>query len=290
MSYTLRGRLETRLAAALLPFLVAAVLVADPARLVAARARRADARDRPRARRRALPPPAPLPARLARAPARAARARPDDGRRAAARAERRRSGRRSRSSPAPGSCSRCSRTPGCRCCGSAGPRTAASSAVPASILAAAAPVGAARGRRHGVGGRAADRPARGRRCTRARSSSTTRRRSSASREPIVRGGILITADDVTVRNVTVRGGEYGIEVDGRGQRRAGGRRRRGRRARRDQRPPQPGRDPRLHDPLAAGGLHAGDRHLVRLRPPAEPRRALHGRSAGSRGSSPTSRW
>ena len=31
---------------------------------------------------------------------------------------------------------------------------------------------------------------------------------------IVRGGILITADDVTVRNVTVRGGEHGIEVDG----------------------------------------------------------------------------
>ena len=31
---------------------------------------------------------------------------------------------------------------------------------------------------------------------------------------VVRGGILITADDVTVRNVTVRGGEYGIEVDG----------------------------------------------------------------------------
>jgi nitrous oxidase accessory protein NosD len=31
---------------------------------------------------------------------------------------------------------------------------------------------------------------------------------------IVRGGIVITADDVTVRNVTVRGGEYGIAVDG----------------------------------------------------------------------------
>jgi nitrous oxidase accessory protein NosD len=31
---------------------------------------------------------------------------------------------------------------------------------------------------------------------------------------IVRGGIVITADDVTVRNVTVQGGEYGIEVDG----------------------------------------------------------------------------
>jgi len=29
---------------------------------------------------------------------------------------------------------------------------------------------------------------------------------------IVRGGILVTADDVTVRNLTVRGGEYGIEV------------------------------------------------------------------------------
>jgi hypothetical protein len=31
---------------------------------------------------------------------------------------------------------------------------------------------------------------------------------------VVRGGILITADDVTVRNVTVRGGDFGIEVDG----------------------------------------------------------------------------
>jgi Right handed beta helix region len=31
---------------------------------------------------------------------------------------------------------------------------------------------------------------------------------------VVRGGIVITADDVTVRNVTVLGGEYGIEVDG----------------------------------------------------------------------------
>ena len=31
---------------------------------------------------------------------------------------------------------------------------------------------------------------------------------------IVRGGILITADDVTVRDLTVRGGDFGIEVDG----------------------------------------------------------------------------
>ena len=30
----------------------------------------------------------------------------------------------------------------------------------------------------------------------------------------MRGGILITADDVTVRDLTIRGGEYGIEVDG----------------------------------------------------------------------------
>jgi hypothetical protein len=30
---------------------------------------------------------------------------------------------------------------------------------------------------------------------------------------IVRGGIVITADDVTVRNLTVRGGEYGIDVE-----------------------------------------------------------------------------
>ena len=34
------------------------------------------------------------------------------------------------------------------------------------------------------------------------------------RGTIVEGGILITADDVTVQGVTVRGGEYGIEVDG----------------------------------------------------------------------------
>jgi hypothetical protein len=31
---------------------------------------------------------------------------------------------------------------------------------------------------------------------------------------VVRGGIVITADDVTVRNVVGRGGEHGIEVDG----------------------------------------------------------------------------
>ena len=49
--------------------------LADPAQVVAARAGRADARDRARARRGGLPPPAPLPAGLACAPARPARAR-----------------------------------------------------------------------------------------------------------------------------------------------------------------------------------------------------------------------
>ena len=34
------------------------------------------------------------------------------------------------------------------------------------------------------------------------------------RGTVVKGGIVITADDVTVRGVTVSGGEYGIEVDG----------------------------------------------------------------------------
>ena len=94
---------------------------------------------------------------------------------------------------------------------------------------------------------------------------------------IVRGGIVITADDVTVRNVTVRGGENGIDVDDADSVELEDVVVEGARARRDPRPPQPGRDPRLHDPLAAGRLHAGDRHLVRLRPEAEPRRALHDR-------------
>ena len=59
----------------------------DPAQVVAARARRADARDRPCARRDGLPPPAALPARLGGAPARPARAGADDGRGAAAGSE-----------------------------------------------------------------------------------------------------------------------------------------------------------------------------------------------------------
>ena len=66
MSYTLRGRIESRLAStvpALLLALGAAPLVGD-------RARRADARARPRPRRGRLPPRAAVPAGLARAAAR----------------------------------------------------------------------------------------------------------------------------------------------------------------------------------------------------------------------------
>ena len=106
---------------------------------------------------------------------------------------------------------------------------------------------------------------------------------------VVEGGIVITADDVTVRDVTVRGGEHGIDVDNARERRARARRRRGRRARRDPRPPRPGRDPRLRDPLAA--------RAPSCRGSTSPSASTCGRassraapsSAGSRASSPTSR-
>ena len=81
---------------------------------------------------------------------------------------------------------------------------------------------------------------------------------------VVRGGILITADDVTLRDLTVRGGEYGIEVRDAESVEIDGVSRGGGRARRDQRPPERGRDPRLRDSLAAWGADSGDRHLVRL--------------------------
>ena len=101
---------------------------------------------------------------------------------------------------------------------------------------------------------------------------------------------MITADDVTVRNVTVRGGEYGIEVDSadsveledvvvEGAELDGIHVRRGQVEIRD-----------CTIRSLPERLHAGDRHLVRLRPEAEPRRALHASSAGSRASSPTSPW
>ena len=84
------------------------------------------------------------------------------------------------------------------------PRTAASSAARAGRSSAAAPLRPARRARDGLGGAAADRAARGR-----RPPGPARPRPRAdgrSGEPgtVVRGGIVITADDVTVRGVTVR--------------------------------------------------------------------------------------
>ena len=79
MSYTLRGRVETRLAAAVLPVLVAAVLAPIlhkwwPLELAGLMLGIGLV-----ARRDGLPPPAALPARLGGAAARPARAGPDDG-------------------------------------------------------------------------------------------------------------------------------------------------------------------------------------------------------------------
>ena len=108
---------------------------------------------------------------------------------------------------------------------------------------------------------------------------------------IVRGGILITADDVTVRNVTVRGGEYGIEVDGaesveledvvvEGAELDGINVRRGQVEIRD-----------CTIRSLPGRLHAGDRHLVRLRP--RSRASSSGCTVdrrAARASSPISPW
>ena len=99
---------------------------------------------------------------------------------------------------------------------------------------------------------------------------------------IVRGGIVVTADDVTIQDVTVLGGENGIEVE-HAERvllervhvidsRAG----------RDQRPSESGDDPRLLGLVAREPVRPGDRHLVRGRSGAERHRGLpaHRRPGG----------
>ena len=63
---------------------------------------------------------------------------------------------------------------------------------------------------------------------------------------VVKGGIVIRADHVTLRNVTVQGGENGIDIEGLAPRDAEGRARRRVRARRHPRPPRQRDDRRLH--------------------------------------------
>ena len=213
MSYTLRGRIETRLAAALLPFAVAAVLspilhVWWPLELMGVMLAVGLALD-VLLYHRLLPY---QPGWLA-VPLGLLELGADDGRRAAARAERAAlAGRRAlrlRLARAPGACARGLAAAAAQL---AGGRRRAGTARPhprrrgsrSCCWRSSAPPGPSSRRPSG------SRPA----CTRGRWSSTTRKRSIGEPGTIVRGGILITADDVTVRNVTVRGGEYGIEVDG----------------------------------------------------------------------------
>ena len=123
----------------------------------------------------------------------------------------RRCGPRSPSSPARGSFNRCSRTQGCHCCGSAGPRTAASWAA-GPILATALPVVllAVVGTAWAV-----EPPIVRLEAGEHQGPLVLDHAQTVIGEPgtIVLGGIVITADDVTVRNLTVRGGDNGIEVD-----------------------------------------------------------------------------
>ena len=292
MSYTLRGRLETRLAAAAparssSPRCLAPVLHAWwPLELAGLMVGIGLA-----ARRDALPPAAPVPARLGRAAARAARARPGHGAPPAAlELERAAPARRSPSSPAPGS----------------------SLQVLAPRGPPAPPPHLARGRRRARPRRSRRspprRPSRSSPCWASpgrRSRPTVTLAAGVHQGPLVldhaqtprrragRGrraaGSSITADDVTIRDVTVRGGEYGIEVDGaesvvldgvvvEGAELDGINVRRGQVEIRD-----------CTIRSLPERLHAGDRHLVRLRPRAEPRRGLHRHRRAARGSSRTSR-
>ena len=277
MSYTLRGRVETRLAAALLPFAVAAVLAPDPARLVAARARRADDRHRARARRArsttgcspTSPAGSPLPLGLLELGL-------IDGRGPRCSSSARRSGPRSPSSPASWLVMQVLAHAGLPLLRLTWPEDggelgrAGLGALGRRARRARSPCSARRGpssRRRSRSPRAS---------TRARSSSTTRSALVGEPGAVVRGGIVITADDVTVRDLT----DPRRRVRDRGRRRA----RAWSWTTSSSRAPSSTastsaaasrRDPRLRDPLAAGRVHAGDRHLVRLRPRAEPRRALH---------------
>ena len=128
MSYTLRGRIESRLAAALLPFLGRVRDRARARRLVAGRAGGGDDRYRARLRRGPLPPAPALPARVGRDPARTARADRDDGARPPLRHRRAARARPLVLRRCRGLSHRFSVTRAGRSCASPTPRTAGSSA------------------------------------------------------------------------------------------------------------------------------------------------------------------
>ena len=129
----------------------------------------------------------------------------------AARRRRARSSRRSGSSPGPGSSRRSSRTPAFRSSSSATPRTAESSETPAPRFSSLAPATVL----VVLGTAAVTLPP------------TVVLEAGVHRGPllldssqklvgepgaVVEGGIVVTSDDVVVRDLEVRGGDYGIEV------------------------------------------------------------------------------
>ena len=275
MSYTLRGRLESRLASLLLPLAACCAARGGAAPLVAARAVGDDGRGRCRARPPAVSPAAALPARLGRAAARAARARADARARARARA-------RGAARPGARTLRRrvgCGQVLGQACFpllrlsyatdgGELGRLGVVSGSRSVATLATAGgfwwlrlppTVHLSAGVHQGP--LVIDR----------------RETLVGDRGAIVRGGIVIRADGVTVKNVTVIGGENGIVVDGVRRRRSRRRRHLRVRARRHPRPARGGDDRELLDRQPRQHLRPGDRHLLRLRQADEPRHGLHDR-------------
>ncbi len=107
---------------------------------------------------------------------------------------------------------------------------------------------------------------------------------------IVRGGIVVLADDVTIRDITVIGGENGIEVDAADGVRlervsVSGAKLDGIHVRRSSVTIRDCTVDSLGNPLGPG-----DRHLVRVGQAPQPRAQAAPSSAGSRGSSRTSSW
>ena len=92
---------------------------------------------------------------------------------------------------------------------------------------------------------------------------------------IVRGGIVVLADDVTIRDITVDRRRERNRGRRRGRRPSRARLGLGRRARRHPRSPLVGDDPGLHDRLPRQPVGPGDRHLVRVGQAPQQRPRLH---------------